>query len=122
MKYILSLVLIIGASYDAFSQKARTVSNRQYAFIMVINREGTTLHFSPVFSFNVDKRGNPVCELGDVEIAYRKKIADEKFDVMSSDYFDSEEEAKTARAAYMDSEKKAGRTVIDSTEKVGSCE
>lgn len=122
MKYILCLALIIGANDDTFSQKAKTSSDRQYAFIMVINKAGPTLHFSPIFSFKVDKRGNPVCALSALEVAYRKKVADEEFDVMSSDYFDTEEEANTARTEYMDSEKKAGRTVFDSTEKVGTCD
>jgi hypothetical protein len=47
-------------------------------------------------------------------IAYRKKVADEKFDVVTSNYFDSKEEAGTARGVYIDSEKSAGRVVEES--------
>jgi hypothetical protein len=53
--------------------------------------------------------------------AYRGKVADEKFDAITSDYFDTKEEAEQARGVYSDSEKKAGRLVIESTIEVGEC-
>src|SRR5688500_8954336 len=122
MKHLICIaVLLAVVRNDAFSQRSNAGASEQYAFIMVINKEGTKLYFSPVFSFKVDQRGNPECDIGQLEVAYRKKVADEKFDVITSDHFESKEEADMARGVYIDSEKRAGRTVEESGAEVVAC-
>ena len=103
------------------AQSTRPSSKKQYGFIIVMNKEATKLIFSPVFEFEIDKRGDPVCDLGKLEHIYREKVADEKFDVLTSDYFDTKDEASEARGFYINSEKKAGRTAIESKTLVGEC-
>ena len=118
--YIVLLVVGCVVIHKASAQENKS-AKRQYAFIMVINKEITKLYYSPVFSFQVDKRGKPVCDLPEKEKIYRKKIADENYDVMTSDYFDTREEADQARTIFIESEKKAGRTVIEANPAVGDC-
>jgi len=74
-----------------------------------------------VFEFEIDKLGDPICDLGKLEHIYREKVADEKFDVLTSDYFDTKDEALEARGFYIKSEKKAGKTVVESNTLVGEC-
>jgi hypothetical protein len=93
----------------------------QYAFIIVLNKESTRLFFSPVFEFQIDKRGDPLCDLGQLEYTYREKVADQKFDVITSDYFDTKEQAVEARTFYIASEKKAGKAVTEPRTIVGEC-
>ena len=103
------------------AQSTRTSLKKQYGFIIVLNKEATKLFCSPVFEFEIDKRGDPICDLGKLEHIYREKVADEKFDVLVSDYFDTKDEASEARAFYINSEKKAGRTVVEPKTLVGEC-
>jgi hypothetical protein len=117
----LTLFLLAAIALHARAQSTTKTSKKQYGFIIVINKEATKLFFSPVFEFEIDKRGDPLCDLGQLENTYREKIADEKFDVLTSDYFDSRPEAVEARKFYIDSEKKARRTVTESNTLVGEC-
>lgn len=118
---LLSFFLIALSLQMALAQTAGKSAKQQYGFIIIINKEATKLIFSPVFGFQIDKRGDPVCDLGNAEDLYRQKVADEKYDVLTSDYFDSKEEAVEARRFYIASEKKAGRNVTESNTVVGDC-
>lgn len=118
--YIVLLLVGCMVIYKTSAQENKS-AKQQYAFIMVINKESTKLYYSPVFSFQVDKHKKPVCDLSEKEKTYRKKIADENYDVMTSDYFDTREEADQTRTIFIESEKKAGRTVIESNPAVGDC-
>jgi uncharacterized Ntn-hydrolase superfamily protein len=116
---LLPLIFLIAQATNA--QSTPKSSKKQYGFIIVLNKEAAKLIFSPVFEFEIDKRGDPVCDLGKLEHIYREKVADEKFDVLTSDYFDTKEEAVEARGFYIASEKKAGRAVTEPNTLVGEC-
>lgn len=94
-------------SLSEVSGQAKSKNEKlQYAFIMVINKESTKFYFSPVFKFEVDKRGNAICNLTEKETEYRGKVADAKFDAITSDYFDTKEEAEQARDVTATSKRK----------------
>ena len=120
--FVCTLFLLTTLSIQVvLAQAANKPAKQQYGFIMVMNKEATKFYVSPVFGFQIDKRGDPICDLGETEAAYRLQVADEKYDVLTSDYFDSKKEADQARKFYIASEKKAGRTVIESKTVVEDC-
>jgi hypothetical protein len=70
-----SFLILVAATVLTFTENTFGQSksqDQQYAFIMVMNREATKLHFSPIFSFLVDKRGNPADSIADLQTTYRK--------------------------------------------------
>jgi uncharacterized Ntn-hydrolase superfamily protein len=116
--FLLSFIVTIVKPGD---NKSTHANKEMYAFIMVINKANSKLFFSPVFSFQVDKKGTAICDLKKIEKNYKAKVANDQWDVMTSDYFESKDEAEQAKKTYMKVERSGGREVIETTEDLEKC-